>query len=246
MWTYLLILFSVVVVIGVFVRKSMILNKPAKKEAKEKKRKKKVDAEEEEKKKKVSRSKKEKVEALCKRSDALLKAGRDEEAIKCLVQALSVDDKNVNAQEKLAILYLQKEMFSAAAALFKELAEENEEAIHYSHLGLALYQQSDFEGAREAYQKAVVLDPSRPQRFVSLAQVYRSLGQISNAITALDKALELDTNNFDFLFFMATLQLEMDETEKAMQIVDALLEVHPDNKELKSLKKEIKAAEKKN
>lgn len=147
---------------------------------------------------KISKEDRAKVEALCNRGETLVKAGKDDEAIKCFVQALAVYGAHNETLNKLAMLYLQKQMFSAAAALFKQLGELTQDAVHFSHLGLALYQQSDFEGAKEAYQKAVDLDSSRPQRFISLAQVYRSLGQPYNALVAVSKAVELDPENEEF------------------------------------------------
>lgn len=147
---------------------------------------------------KISKEDRAKVEVLCNRGEALVKAGKDDEAIKCFVQALAIHGVHNETLNKLAMLYLQKQMFSAAAALFKQLGELTQDAVHFSHLGLALYQQSDFEGSKEAYQKAVDLDSSRPQRFISLAQVYRSLGQPYNALVAVSKAIELDPENKEF------------------------------------------------
>lgn len=147
---------------------------------------------------KISKEDRATVLALCNRGEALIGAGKDDEAIKCFVQALAINNEHGETLNKLAMLYLQKQMFSAAAALFKQLGELTQDAVHFSHLGLALYQQSDFEGAKEAYQKAVDLDDSRPQRFISLAHVYRSLGQPYNAMIAISKAVELDPENKEF------------------------------------------------
>lgn len=237
MWTYLLILFSLGLILGVFIRKFVLLQKRGPEV--------KIKIEEEavkdgEAREKVSTSDLKEVESLCRRAEALLKSGKDEEAIKCLVQALVIDEKNLTAQEKLAMLYLQKEMFGAAAALFRQLGELTDDAVHYSHLGLALYQQSDFPGARDAYQKAVILDDSRPRRFVSLAQVYRSLGQSYHAMMALNKALEIDEHNFDFLFLLANLYVDLGDLEKAATIANELAETYPENNEVKELLKDIK------
>lgn len=193
---------------------------------------------------KLSREEKEKAEALCKRGEALINAGKDEEAIKCFVQALSIDGAHLDTQQKLALLYLQKQMYSAAAALFQQLAQQTNDPMHFSHLGLSFYQQSDFENAKIAYQTAVDLDPSRPQRFVSLSQVYRSLGQLANAIIAVNKAVEIDQANVEFLYLLADLQIEAGNLVAAKETLNKLLGIDAENKEAKVLLKEIKRLEK--
>lgn len=192
--------------------------------------------------KKVSSDVQMEVEGLCKRAEALLRQGKEDEAVKCFVQALALDEFHQETQHKLAMLYLEKQMFSAASALFKELGDSTKDPVHYSHLGLALYQQSNFSEALEAYQKAIALDPSRPQRFVSLAQVYRALGRLNHAVSALRKAVEIDGENLDIVFFLADLQLELGNTDEALVILKKLLEIEPEHNEAKALLRQIKEA----
>jgi cytochrome c-type biogenesis protein CcmH/NrfG len=109
-------------------------------------------------------------------------------------------------------------------------------------LGLALYQQQEFEAAKEAYQRAVVLDSSRPQRFISLAQVYRSLNQLSNAIVAANKANEMDSQNIDFLFLIADLQMDAENHEESMNALKKILEIEPENAEAKNYLRKVKKA----
>lgn len=190
--------------------------------------------------KKLSKQEKIDVFALCDKADIKLKVGEEDEAIKLLVQAMAIDPANTTAQQKLAMLYMQKQMYSAAAALFKQLGEITNEAVHYSNLGLALYQQQEFEAAKEAYQRAVVLDPSRPQRFVSLAQVYRSLDQSSNALVAANKASEMDPENIDFLFLIADLQMDSKNYEESLNALKKILELDPANSEAKTYIRKVK------
>lgn len=200
--------------------------------------------EEEVKKVRISKENREKVEALCKRGESMIQAGKDEEAIKCFVQALTIDSVHLETQQKLALLYLQKQLYSAAAALFQQLAQLTNDPVHYSHLGLALYQQSDFENAKVAYQTAVDLDPSRPQRFVSLSQVYKSLGQLSNAIIAVNKAIEIDQQNIEFLYLLSDLQTEAGNYIAAKETAEKLLQIDSGNKQAKNILKEIRRLEK--
>ncbi|MFH1534281.1 MAG: tetratricopeptide repeat protein [Nitrospirota bacterium] len=241
MWTYLAILFSLLLLTAVFVRRVFLYlkkNGPQEVFAKEEKE------EVMEKAKNLSMSETEDVEELAKKAESALKVGKEEEAIKYFVQALAIDALHLETQHKLAMLYMKKEMFGAAAALFKSLGDLTGEAVHYSHQGLALYQQNLFEEAKVAYQKAVDLDPSRPERFVSLAQVYRSLGQLNNAIVALNKAIEIEEESLDFLFLLIDLQAELGNFNEALEMVGKVLELDPKNEEAISYIKTLKAARK--
>jgi tetratricopeptide (TPR) repeat protein len=243
MWTYLAIFFSLAVLAGIFVRRVFYYYKEKKggpEPGADKLVREKEEEAIEDKLKKLSRADKKSVEELCEKAESKLKRGNEDEAIKFFVQALAVDDLHIEAQHKLAMLYMKKQMFSAAAALFKNLGELTREAVHYSHLGLALYRQSSFEEARDAYQKAVDLDPSRPQRFVSLAQVYRSLGQLHNTAVALNKAIEIDKENMDYLFLLVDVQAEMGNFDEAIEILNQILEMEPGNEEAMRLLKGMK------
>ncbi|OGJ41741.1 hypothetical protein A3B60_01430 [Candidatus Peregrinibacteria bacterium RIFCSPLOWO2_01_FULL_39_12] len=246
MWTYFLIFLSIVVLAVIFVRRWVLFCRKGLREDNLAKAPNDGSAEDsvcgdEDIIQKISRSDREKVDALYRRGVSMLEAGKDDEAIKCFVQALSIDAVHTETMHKLAMLYLQKQMYGVAAVLFKQLGEITNDPVHYSHLGLVLYQQSDFEASKEAYQQAVKLDANRPQRFVSLAQVYRALGQINHAMMALNKALEVDKGNIEFLFLLATLQAESGDFGGAKGVIEKILEFDPSNKEAKDFLKELRA-----
>lgn len=240
MWTYLAILISLSVIVLVFTRR-LVLHYRKQPPAKPVK----VSVEnsstpEETEVADVSRKDKDRAEALCKKGVNLIKVGKEEEAIKCFVQALALNELHNETQHRLAVLYLKKQMYGAAAALFKRLVESSEDPVYYSHLGLALYKQSNLEEAKSAYQKAVELDPKRAARFVSLAQVYRAMGQLDHSLVALNKALEIEKENMDFLLLLASIQVELKNNKEALDILEKILEINPGNKDATSMLKDLK------
>lgn len=240
MWTYFILFLSIIVLVGVFLRKAALVHLKKVRAAMQVACKKAVNSPEEEVViSKVSKSAKVKIASLLEKAEQLLANGEEGEAIKVFIQALSFDDNNVDVLQKLAMLYLQKQMYSAASALFKQLSDLTKDPLHYSNLGFVLYQQSSLEEARDAYQKAVDLDPSRPQRFVSLAQVYRSLSQPQNAIIALTKAIELDGENIEFLLLLTELYAELNNIEEAEIALRNALEKAPENEEALNLLKKL-------
>jgi tetratricopeptide (TPR) repeat protein len=241
MWTYLILFLGITALVAVFIRRTIIVHLKKKKVIEEalEPREKEKEIIEETPVVKVSKADKSKIEVLLEEADALLKKGEEDEAIKVFVQALAIDNNHLDTLQKLAMLYLQKQMLGAAAALFKQLSDLTQDPLHYSHLGFALYQQSSFEEARDAYQKSVDLDPSRPQRFVSLAQVYRSLAQHQNAIIALNKAIELDAENLEFFLLLANIYAELNNIEEAEMALKTVLEKDPENQDALDLLKKI-------
>jgi tetratricopeptide (TPR) repeat protein len=238
MWTYLILLLGALAIVAVFVRRAILMSLKKKRiEAAAN-----IEKVEEEIPVAAKLSKADKVEIsdLLLQADELLKSGEEDEAIKIFVQALAIDENHPETQQKLAMLYLQKQMFGAASALFKQLALMTEDPIHYSHLGFSFYQQNAYEEAKEAYQKAVDLDPTRAKRFISLAQVYRSLGQHQNAIIALNKALELEKDNLEFSLLLAEIYTELNNLEEAVSTLMFILEKEPDHEEAATLLKKLK------
>ena len=240
MWTYLILLLGIIALVAVLIKRYVIFYLKRRRLAEEALKPKEEEVEiPEVDVVKVSKADKSKIEVLLEEADVLLKKGEEDEAIKVFVQALAIDNNHLDTLQKLAMLYLQKQMLGACAALFKQLAELTQDPLHYSHLGFALYQQSSFEEARDAYQKSVDLDPSRPQRFVSLAQVYRSLNQPQNAIIALNKAVELDSENLEFFLLLANIYSELNNIEEAEMALKTVLEKDSENQDALDLLKKI-------
>jgi len=227
MWTYLLMMFSVGILMGIFIRRWLLHGK--KKEAIKKPAASLEEVADEKVEEKVSRSDKVLARTLCEKAEKKLKAGKEEDAIKLLVQALAANPGYLDGQHMLAMLYLKKQMYGAAAALFKQLTAVSEEAVHFSHLGLCLYNQQELQDAKQAYQKAVDLDPSRPQRFISLGQVYRGLGEYSQAIIAVNKAVDMEKENAEFLLLLGDILNDMGDADAAALTFKKVLEIDPKN-----------------
>ncbi|MFC1615718.1 tetratricopeptide repeat protein [Patescibacteria group bacterium] len=242
MWTYLTIFASIFALLIVFTRRAVLVYRGKKILASTGDRLEDADLDKmsKEKKKKLSRDQKSQVEDLRDKAERMIKVGKEEEAIKHFIQALAVNESDEETLHKLGMLYMKKKMFSPASALFKQLITINEDALHYSHLGLSFYHLQDFEGARHAYQKAVELDEKRPQRFVSLCQVYRSLDYPHAAIIALNKAVELEKENLDLKVLLADLMLDIKELFKAETILKELFDLDPDNPGAKAVFEDLK------
>lgn len=74
----------------------------------------------------------------------------------------------------------------------KSKVKENPDSVEYQQqLAVALYATGDYDGARKAYEKAVLLDGSNAVLHNNLGNAYRDLANFDGAIREYRKAIEL-------------------------------------------------------
>jgi len=243
MFTYLIIFLSLFGVLAIFVRRSYLVFRK-KEEISDKALSQPVVEPQHEQKKRVPRDKKVEMQKLYERAQAHVKKCNPKEAIKTLIKALAIDPDYMDAQKELGRLYLEHQTWGKAAAVYKYLVEKTNDPVDYSHLGLASYNAGELEDAANAYQQAVTLDPQRAPRYVSLAQVYRDLKRDQLALISINKALELDPSNIDYLILAADIQINLNGFVEAQEFLRRVLEISPANKVALKLLNDIEASQK--
>ncbi len=175
-------------------------------------------------------------DSFYKKAAIALKHGDNKDAEKYFIQCLAMNPSKIDAYFKLAMLYLNNESFSKAELIFRKLIQKiNDDPIYLSNLALALYQQEKFDEAKGFYEKVLQIDSSRAGRWYSLANCNHQLGEIELAITNLNKALELDGNNLDYLLTLAHWYVDADKKDEAKGLLMAVIENYPGNEEIKEM-----------
>ncbi|MBT3864996.1 tetratricopeptide repeat protein [Candidatus Peregrinibacteria bacterium] len=236
MITYLIIFLSILGLLTIFGRRCVLTLK----------RKVEVDEtpvveekEEKTKAKRFSSDEKKNLEKFYNRSLALIKKNEPKEAVKVLVQALAINPDFQDGLKELGKLYLDQKLWGKAAAVYKSLVELTEDPVDYSHLGAASYNAGDLKEAATAYQNSISLDPKRPQRYLSLGQVYRDMEKSQLALIAFNKAVELDKENVDYLLLCADTQMDLGNSADAELVLKRVLELAPTSKLAKEMIKTI-------
>ena len=224
MWTYLLLLLSVIVLIVVFFRRSYLVFKVKEVQPEVKEEENRPD------KKRLKKGEKSEMEKLYNRAVVLIKAKNVDEAVKALVSALAINHDYLEAQKLLGMLYIDIQEWVKAAAIYKYLAEKSSDPVDFSHLGLCLYNAGEFEEAASAYQAAINLDPERPQRYISLSQVYKSAGKDQLALIAVNKAISFDPGNVEYWLLAADLNMILKNPLDARGALNKALELSPKSK----------------
>lgn len=150
-------------------------------------------------------------------------------AEKHLLQVLSYDNDHLDANLKLGLLYLHQENLPRAEFFFQKLIDLKENPVYFSNLALTLFQQNRFEESAQLYERAIVLDPKKASRFVSLAYVYKELGELERALAQFEEAARLEPRNIDLLWTLVEFYEKFSRKEEMARILRKILEIDPYN-----------------
>ncbi len=157
-------------------------------------------------------------------AEAFFENGDLDEAEKLYVQVLSLDDNHPEANMRLGLIYIKKQLAKKAEAIFRKiLAVSPYDALATSNLALALYLQRNYEEAKEIYLKAITLDPGRAPRYISLAHVYRELNDYDAAVQAIHKAFTLEPQQNEYRLLLAETYADMNNLSAARTIAQNIL-----------------------
>jgi len=164
-----------------------------------------------------------------------------DEALRGFIQVTAMHPEHIEANNKLGLIYLKKNMPKKAETAFKHLISlDSRNAVFYGNLALAFYAQSNLEEARRNYEKAIQLDPKKGARYLSLGQVCVDLKDWKSAINAYSKVVEMNPKDFDTYFVVAELLIKVSAFDEAIAFMEAVLEMHPYNEKAKEVIREAK------
>lgn len=157
-------------------------------------------------------------------AEAFFENGDLDEAEKLYIQVLSLDEAHLDANMRLGLIYIKKQLPKKAEAIFrKTLALSPDDPLATSNLGLALYLQRNYEEAKDVYLRAIELDPARGARYISLAHVYRELGDFTSAVQAIHKAFTVEPQQNEYRLLLAETYSDMGNHTGARTIVQNIL-----------------------
>jgi len=125
-----------------------------------------------------------------------------------------------------------------ALAAYKEALEEMpDDPVVHNHLGLAYFQLEQYEPALEAYHQATRLDPNDPSSLARIAEIHEKMGQRhaaadaffslaeihrhrtswANAIQALQRATQLNSDHLSARQALAEIYTELDQNNRAIK-----------------------------
>ncbi len=149
-------------------------------------------------------------------------------AEKVLLTILRFDERNATAYNRLGIIYAGQKKFDDAIECF-EIAQSLESSASSLHnVGLIYLETENYQKAALAFEQALEIEDSVPTRYIAYARALEKMGKDKLAISALEKAIELDERP-QTLRTLGSLYLKVENIEKAKEIKDRL-ELLKDNR----------------
>jgi tetratricopeptide (TPR) repeat protein len=132
-------------------------------------------------------------EALKKKGDAALAAGKSGDALTFYEQAIDADPELFAAYEAAAPLWFAaKDYDRASKRLRAAVTLDPKFAMGWYHLAFALRKKGELGSAVEAYKKFIELRPGEPDAWYGLGLTYKAMGKKAEAREALGKYIELE------------------------------------------------------
>lgn len=136
-------------------------------------------------------------------------------------------------QERAVIDAVTKNDLASARALIKPLLEANPDEPNLQFIqGLIRFTQKDYQGAIRFYTHALQLGKTDIDTYNNLAASLYMLGQMQSAAKAVDKALELEPQNYNTNWQAGLIAKSLNQLPEAYAFLKCALRQRPDNTEL--------------
>ena len=147
------------------------------------------------------------------------------EAADDMISAMSIDLNNS------AFYAIQNwkipEMNTLIAKLKIQAAKNKAEGLWPYCIGMAYEANDIFVKAIDAYEKSLKIEPN-DVLYCRLANCYDELGDSDLALDAIDKAIEIDSTDVDYLISKSNILYDMGRTKEAIATITAYIDKNPD------------------
>jgi tetratricopeptide (TPR) repeat protein len=155
---------------------------------------------------------------------------RPEEAIDNYRAAIGIDSMFYPAQVNLAMLYNQRGENVQAEKLLREVTTAQPELYEVAYsLGLLLVEMQQYEAAADFLERAASGMPEHGRVHYNLGLLYQYLRRNMRAEKELLRALDIEPENFDFLYGLADHYIKTGQFPAARQLAEQMVATHPDN-----------------
>jgi tetratricopeptide (TPR) repeat protein len=167
------------------------------------------------------------------KADTLREMGRIRQAISTYDQALEINPDNAMVHANMAPLLIQRGFADEALEHCRkavELAPDN--GIGYQNLGRCLVELEHLDEAMDAYADAFERMPQSAELASGIGKVWLAVGELEQAAYWFNKSLDIDETYFPAFCGTASILREKGMPHLAIEILQDLVESHPENIEL--------------
>ena len=166
--------------------------------------------------------------------------GKLQKAEELLKRAAGLDPENVISLQELASLYQKQGQLSKALEMHKKISEiVPDNPICYANIGIFSVQLKQYDGAEQAFRKAIALAPKRSEGYRELARLYLEMGvKLHQARQLAEKAVELEQAAVNY-FVLSLVCYKNGDTANAFSAIKRAVQLEPGNPEYLHLYKLI-------
>lgn len=162
--------------------------------------------------------------------------GETEKAIENYKEAIRIDNQFFPASINLAMLYNRIGKNKEAEDLLLEVVKNRPEmGDTYYSLGLLQAEMGNYDKSIISLQKAAELLPARSRIWFNIYNLLDFKNDTKEAQKALDKCLDLEPRNPEFLYAKIEFLLKQKREKEAVKVAKNILEYYPDSPDSKDL-----------
>ena len=141
---------------------------------------------------------------------ALIDLGKIDEAMPHFQKAAEIDPADPIANSNLATYALEQGRYQEAITKLEGILNTQKDphlqAGAWSNLGVAYARLGDTARAKENYERAVKLDPQRPQAWIGLGVLAQKAGDLSGAVESFSRAVEAQPSGLGYALLAQALE----------------------------------------
>ena len=129
-----------------------------------------------------------------------------------------------------AIEYFKKEDYKNALDSFRQvLADDDGNQNLINNIALCEMKLGQTDNAEKDFLKAINIEPSTPQPYLNLAELYYSINELLKAIELLQRASSIIPDNIAILHYLARIYIEDKRFDEGVDALNLILDISPEN-----------------
>jgi tetratricopeptide (TPR) repeat protein len=167
------------------------------------------------------------------------------EAEKKCIEMIALDHASVPAYRLLGEVYVATKSYKEAREVYRfllKLNKQDDDAL--AHLGTIASQQGNLAEAKEDLIGALAINKEAASNHLQLCEIYRELGEYTNAVHECQEAVRLEPNNPKMIDALLDVALLAKDKPTAWSALDQLKSVNPENQKLSDLEAKVAALDK--
>jgi len=155
-------------------------------------------------------------------------AGRIDDALSPIDQALAINPKSVHSHEEKGVLLFHKGLVNEAIQEFQNtIALDPKQASAHVNLGKVYLQTGKLDNAKTEFEIAISLDPGSVEGFDSLAGIYMQQGHADQALDAVNTAYNLEPSNMKYVLDLAAIYQKLDKIDDSIELFKRGIDLNP-------------------